>query len=407
MNHHLEDMELETGTKTTNSNYDMNITLFVFVVFYIYLYVFYFHFLLPLNECIVIRKPGKLEFFPMVKICTYNARGLGDFNKRKQLFTLIKHKIIDVTLIQESHANNDLMYLWRSQWGGNVLYSNGSTASRGVLILIKRGLEYEILNEIKDEHGRYIITEIEIEDFSFVLCNVYAPNQDTPNFFKEVKAQINGLENRNVIIGEDFNFVINNQLDRLFSHSNNDKARDEFLSLSEDYELVDCWRQLNPERRQYSCCRPNSDENDWQKFSRLGMIFVSAGLFNSVTNSKMQTGFQSDHSFVTININLTECKRGPGYWKFNTSHLRDKQFLEAMNALIDEKLIENQPAIMKWEMIKGVLVQFSKQYAKDKAVFQQTKLTEIEQNLDRLKALVEEIAFADQQMHERYINLKK
>lgn len=72
----------------------------------------------------------------MVKICTYNAQGLGNYAKRKQLFTLLKHKKLDVILIQESHATDEIINLWRTQWGGNIMYSNGSSLSKGILILI-------------------------------------------------------------------------------------------------------------------------------------------------------------------------------------------------------------------------------------------------------------------------------
>lgn len=197
----------------------------------------------------------------MVKICTYNARGLSDFSKRKQLFALLKHKMLDIILIQETHAIDEGIHIWHSQWGGNIMYANGTSHSKGVLVLIRRGLSVKVIREIADPNGRYVISEIEVDDCQFVLCNLYAPNIDSPNFFAQVKQNIESFENRNIILGGDFNFVIDNDKDRLFSHCNNDKARDEFLSFAQEYELIDSWRTMHPDTRQYSCCRPNSDDN--------------------------------------------------------------------------------------------------------------------------------------------------
>lgn len=203
----------------------------------------------------------------MVRFCTYNARGLGNFTKRKQLFNLLKYKNIDVVFLQESHMIEDEVWLWRSQWGGEIISSCGSSNARGVLILTRRGLDIKFGESVKDLHGRYIISEVIIDQCEFIVCNIYAPNIDNPLFFKEVEAQLELYDNANIVYGGDFNFAVNPELDRKFSHHNNDKARDTFMEFAEEKELVDVWRAMNPNEKQFSCCRPNSDSTDWYKFS--------------------------------------------------------------------------------------------------------------------------------------------
>lgn len=241
----------------------------------------------------------------MVRFCTYNTRGLGNFAKRKQLFTLLKYKGVDVIFLQETHGSDENMRFWRSQWGGNILFANGTSDSRGVLILFRRELDYKIDNTIVDPSGRFIITEMEIENCQFVLCNVYAPNSDTPQFFDEINEIIETYENRNIIYGGDFNFVIDNQMDRKISHHNNNKARDTFLKYAQDQELLDVWRELNPDKKQYSCCRPNSELPEWTKFSRLDMFFVSHGLFNGIRKCVMQTWYSLPLNMVRVIGNST------------------------------------------------------------------------------------------------------
>lgn len=242
----------------------------------------------------------------------------------------------------------------------------------------------EIVYEFVDPQGRFIVTEITIDNTEIVLCNVYAPNVDSPEFIQNVKNVIQQRDNRNIILGGDFNFVMNNDLDRLFSHCNNDKAKDEMINFMSEFELTECWRALNPGKKQYSCCRPNSDDHNWYKFSRLDMFFISDGLFNAVSKCVMQPGFQSDHSFVILDVDLVGNKRGSGYWKFNLSHLRDKEYLLAAKSILCEKANEQMPPNMKWEMMKGALIEFSKKYGKDKAQDKKRRMQEIEERLDRL-----------------------
>lgn len=138
------------------------------------------------------------------------------------------------------------------------------------------------------------------------------------------------------------------------------------------------------------------------------MIFVSAGLMNSVTNCKMQTGFQSDHSFVVLDINLSGNKKGPGYWKFNNSYLYDKNFINAAKAIMEESQKENNSSpVMKWELLKGAFIEFSKKYGRDKNKDRNKRFEEIEEQLDRIKDLLENLPFPDLKHEETFDNLKK
>ena len=53
-----------------------------------------------------------------------------------------------------------------------------------------------------------------IDGTRLTLANIYAPNVDDPEFFKEVRNKIEGLPNDNRIIGGDINLVLNLDLDK-------------------------------------------------------------------------------------------------------------------------------------------------------------------------------------------------
>lgn len=104
----------------------------------------------------------------------------------------------------------------------------------------------------------------------------------------------------------------------------------------------------------------------------------------------MQSGFQSDHSFVWFEIDLADSPRGPGYWKFNVLHLNDKQIKIAANAIIDEASNTTglNPGLL-WERVKGEFIEVCKKYSRDKAKNQNAKIQEIQSKLDNLKAIIE------------------
>ena len=70
------------------------------------------------------------------------------------------------------------------------MLSHGSCNSRGVAILLKRGVDFSIQSKILDPLGLFIILKAEIADTTYVLINIYAPNKDKEivKFFKDLTA---------------------------------------------------------------------------------------------------------------------------------------------------------------------------------------------------------------------------
>ena len=54
----------------------------------------------------------------------------------------------------------------------------GTSNSRGLAILVKKGLDCTIHSKILNPLGRYVILKAEVNDKMYVLINVYAPNKD-------------------------------------------------------------------------------------------------------------------------------------------------------------------------------------------------------------------------------------
>ena len=78
------------------------------------------------------------------KALSLNVRGLRDLDKRKSIFTWVKNQEADIIFLQETYSTPDVVDNWKYQWSGEMFYSHGSNHSKGVLVLIRDTLQFEL-----------------------------------------------------------------------------------------------------------------------------------------------------------------------------------------------------------------------------------------------------------------------
>ena len=72
---------------------------------------------------------------------TYNVNSLGDCCKCRQIFRQLHKNKIDVACLQETHSTKNSHKIWKSEWGGEILYSDGKPNAQGVAILFSKQME--------------------------------------------------------------------------------------------------------------------------------------------------------------------------------------------------------------------------------------------------------------------------
>ena len=190
-----------------------------------------------------------------------------------------------------------------------------------------------------------------IDGTRLTLANIYAPNVDDPEFFKEVRNKIEGLPNDNRIIGGDINLVLNLDLDKKGgNYSTHTKAQKIVIEWMESTDLIDAWRTQHPNDLKYtwSCTKPT------KIFCRLDYFFISQSLFDKVKSTKIVPGYKTDHSAVLLNIELNQITRGKGYWKMNCSYLNNPDYINLIKNTITstaEINRESNPNLL-WDTIK-------------------------------------------------------
>lgn len=62
--------------------------------------------------------------------------------------------------------------------------------------------------------GRFVIINGQIRNVKIIIPNIYRPNGGNPHSFHTVFSHINNFSNSTIIVGGDFNTILNPTLDR-------------------------------------------------------------------------------------------------------------------------------------------------------------------------------------------------
>lgn len=302
-----------------------------------------------------------------IKISTYNTRGLRKNTKRRKVFAFLHKQNRDIILIQETHATKKDETYWGNEWGGTIIFSHGSALSRGVCILFNPKLTFNITKSLICKDGRYIILDVWSSQRSFTLVCLYGPNIDDPSFYANITSKLFDFDCKDIIIGGDFNLVLNIAEDKKGGNPRtNFNAREKCLDLMNTYDLIDIWRQRNPKQNNFTWTS-NITNNI---HCRLDFFLISRNLLHLTTNTNIAPSINSDHSIVHLNFKITNEPKGPGFWKFNTSLLKDHEYNELICNIIsnESETYVNVNSALKWELIKQSIrsasMNFSKQTAK-------------------------------------------
>ena len=310
-----------------------------------------------------------------IKIMSLNARGLRDVRKRGNLFFWLKEKQFNICLLQETYWTTDLKNKIQKEWGRNLLLNFGTSHSKGTAILFSDKFDIHVINSHLSEDSRIILVNLKIKEENFSLLNIYAPNNmsDRKSFFFKVQKWIDrfAINEEKIIIGGDFNFTEENKLDRSSNNTSKDSSSISYKNLTNTKNLHDVWRQLNPNRKQFT----------YKEISRLDKILTSTALLENVQKSSiLLSGIKSDHKCISVNLNFDKSARGPGRWKLNTSILGDKTYKTKIRTLLQHTKEEhkNLSKQLLWEIIKIKVKEFSISYCKQKQKIKTNLMKELE-----------------------------
>ena len=295
-----------------------------------------------------------------IKIRSLNVRGIQCKQKRDLVFTEMSKYSNDIILLQETHSTVFDEKYYKNKWGTDIFFSHGESNSKGVCTIIPKNLPGTSELYYSDLTGRLLIVKIQIHEYELYICNLYFPTSnhetDQMKLLMELNDHLTDLGSSNIILGGDWNVVLNDNLDKkskTLSPCSNQKYRNNLIRLLEEHNLVDCWRLNNPNVKKFTC--RSGKGNGVATLSRIDMIFITDNLLNLYHNAKIDPGFKTDHNYVTTTLKLVKGTRGKGTWKFNNNLLTDKTYVALIKNMITREISDNdhyQDKGFLWDYIK-------------------------------------------------------
>ena len=118
------------------------------------------------------------------RLFSQNCRGLANKDKRNETMHWLANHVkgpFDIIMLQETHSCPNDEKSWKFHIKTHFpsyqpIFSHGTRASRGVIILIKSAYSESIQNIDTCHSGRYIMIDLEINETQYTLLNIYAHN---------------------------------------------------------------------------------------------------------------------------------------------------------------------------------------------------------------------------------------
>ena len=208
-----------------------------------------------------------------LKVLSANCQGLRNLEKRLDVLSYLKNTNASIVCLQDTHLLEMDISSVKQIW--NDCYLHGvKTNARGVGILLNNNFEYEVIKCHNDTNGNYIQIYLKCSPMTINLINVYAPNHDDPDFFKEVKGLTFKGDFDYVILCGDLNLVLDPKKDSYnYNNVNNPKARIATLDLINELDLLDVYRTLHTDTKRYTWRRKNP-----LKQAKLDYFLISASM---------------------------------------------------------------------------------------------------------------------------------
>lgn len=320
----------------------------------------------------------------IIKISSWNVNGLGSYLKRRKVLSYLKQKNSDVVMLQETHLLEKDTPRINDKWIGWAYHNTFNQKKRGVSILFSKKVNLKVEREFRDKEGRVIILLVNLMGQNLILGNLYAPNIDDPDFFLHLKKIILDFGDFPVILGGDYNQVLDVFLDRSGSGVvRPSRTLDSVKALCKDLGLYDAWRLLNLTARDYTFF-----SNRHSVYSRIDYFLVSHSMIESVGTCSIGTIALTDHAPIDLVIAVGEAQERSKGWRMNTSILQNEgfcanlqnhinMFFEINNGTAEQSIV--------WEAfkayIRGVLIQQTALMKKKDKL----KISEYEEELKKLE----------------------
>ncbi|KAF9505405.1 hypothetical protein BS47DRAFT_1306663, partial [Hydnum rufescens UP504] len=286
--------------------------------------------------------PKKRRSRANIKIASLNMRGGGPNMIQEKWYhinQLLRDGKIGILALQETHTTDTLISSLHSLFGKRLLIFHSmdpdTPNSKGVAIVLNK----EILHteNIKCQNiipGRALLLSVQWHTSTITVLAIYAPNPPAENrdFWVALHQNWDDLDlpKPDIMLG-DFNLV-EDALDRLPSHPDNQAAVLSLEQLKSLFHVQDGWRKSNPApHKAYTYLQSNHNGSQ----SRIDRIYITDPLEQTCLNWEISPpGIPTDHSLVSVHMSNPKIPFvGRGRWSLPLYLLHDKSLKEHIHQL--------------------------------------------------------------------------
>ncbi len=286
-----------------------------------------------------------------LNILSLNVNGLNSAVKRTHVLEYLHRKSISCALIQETHLKQSDVARFQNKYYKLAAFSSAQNKTKGVLILVNRKLNLTIEHLGSDEKGRFVFIRCNIYNNRLALVSIYGPNETDSAFLTQISKTLLEEIDCPLVVGGDFNAVINPALDKSQSDTTANPSSKLLNKFITELNLIDLWGIQNTKAKDFTFF-----SNIHKTFSRIDYIFLSPSLISSNSSISILPILLSDHSAMLCSVPLSDVKAKSPRWRFNISLLSNQTFITSLKEYIKEFLEINMPSDVDpqilWETTK-------------------------------------------------------
>ncbi|CAI5776285.1 Hypothetical predicted protein [Podarcis lilfordi] len=261
-----------------------------------------------------------------LQLLSWNCNGLNSPRKRKSVFHLLKKEQLDLICLQETHVIRLHRKVLINKRLGQEFISSDKVKKRGVVIYAKERLSPKFI--FKDDQGRFVAIEIQIQGEKFLIVGVYAPNEGKSEFFKKLHETLMDYLDYNLILMGDMNGVVSTNMDKAQRQvvTKDGRLPKTFFEMTDNLDLVDIWRTKNPLGREGTFF--SEAKMTW---TRIDQIWVTRGMAPKIKKAEICPKTCSDHNAVRMEMKLIST--GSFRWRMNDTLFRDEDVIKKAQKL--------------------------------------------------------------------------
>eukprot|EP00253_Pinus_taeda_P017174 PITA_17174 len=294
----------------------------------------------------------------MIKIISWNSRGLGHPSKTNALKDIINQEKPSIILLQETNQRESEINKnidCHKRYKGCICEARGTS---GGITTIWSQEEWNSEAEIIEQHWIKTVLRNNMSKQQIVIFNIYTPNhyRDKKVCWDSLSKNIMEEDSSNIILGGDLNLIL---------HANEKRGgsftpypfRNQLETIMQNGDLID----IIPKNRKYSWSNHRLGSNNIME--RLDQFLVNISFLStySVVNATILPFAVSDHHPITLAMD-THYPLGPLPFKYN--HIWSDY--QATKSLIQQtwgQHVEGSPGFIwenKFKNVKKVLKNWAK-----------------------------------------------